>query len=137
MRGESAMHGGWWPAYAHVHKRFFFSYLFLSPKYILLINHFFPLHLFMQNSYSDNRCCGVSYPTLCAVACACTRAIPEPMLYTIFPSTYRCVPFHVFLFVLRSAALPCALICPYSPVSLPSFYNHSDFSTIDSRFTVA
>lgn len=29
-------------ARARHHKRFFFSYLFLSPKYILLINHFFP-----------------------------------------------------------------------------------------------
>lgn len=43
-----------------------------------------------------------------------------------------------YLFVLRSAALPCVLIiCPYSPVSLPSFYNHSDFNTVDFRSTVA
>lgn len=116
------MHGGWWPAHAHVHKRFFFSYLFLSPKYILLINHF-PLHLFMQNSYSDNRCCGVSYPTLCAVACACTRAIPEPMLYTIFLSVYRCVPFHVSL----RSSLRCILVPLYALI-LPSLYHR--FTTI-------
>lgn len=66
----------------------------------------------MQNSYSDNRCCGVSYPTLCAVACACTRAIPEPMLYTIFPSAYRCVSFHVSL----RSSLCCVTLCPYMPL---------------------
>lgn len=87
---------------------FFFSYLVLSPKYT--INHFSPS--FMQNSYSDNRCCGVSYPTLCAIACACTRAIAEPMLYTIFPSVYRCVPFHVSL----RSSLRCVTLCPYMPL---------------------
>jgi len=106
------MHGGWWPAHAHVHKRFFFSYLFLSPKYILLINHF-SLHLVMQNSYSVNRCCGVSYSTLCAVACACTRAIPEPMLYTIFFLPL----FAAFLFTLSlRSSLRCVTLCPYMPL---------------------
>lgn len=110
-------------ARARHHKRFFFSYLFLSPKYILLINHF-SLHLFMQNSYSDNRCCGVSYPTLCAVACACTRAIPEPMLYTNFLLLIAAF-LSTYLFVLRSAALSCALI--YALI-LPSLYHR--FTTI-------
>lgn len=136
MRGESAMHGGWWSAHAHIHKRFFFSYLFLSPKYILLINHF-PLHLFMQNSYSDNRCLRglVSY-----FVRRCLR------VHTSHPGTN--VIYNIsFRLSLRSFARISSFfaplrylvpfICPYSPVSLPSSYNHSDFSTVDSRSTVA
>jgi len=128
VRGESAMHGGWWPAHAHVHKRFFFSYLFLSPKYILLINHF-SLHLIMQNSYSVNRCCGVSYSTLCAVACACTRANPGTnVIYNIFPSAFRCVPFHV----ISSFFAPLRYLVPLYALILPSLYHHFTLAIIKS-----
>lgn len=116
----------------------FFPYLFLSPKYILLIIHFFPFIYSCKTPTVITDAAGGSRILLCAPLLARAHEPSRNQCYiqyflpliAAFLSTYS----------LRSSAplaLPCALICPYSPVSLPSFYNHSDFSTVDSRSTVA
>lgn len=126
--------GGWWPA--HVHKRFFFSYLFLSPKYILLINHFFPFIYSCKTPTVITDAAG-SRILLCAPLLARAHEPSRNQCYIQYFLPLIAAFLSTYLFVLRSAALPCALICPYSPVSLPSFYNHSDFSTVDFRSIVA
>lgn len=123
------MHRGWWPAHARTSKRFFpfcgffcFLFFFFSPKYII-VNHFFFIHnSLMQNSYSDNRCHGVSYYFCARVVCACTRATPGPTYIQYFlPSASLCLSFRTVvkvIFVLRSAALPAC------PPCLSGFFNH-------------
>lgn len=109
----------------------FFFFLF-SPKYILSINHFF--FSLMQNSYSDNRCHGVSYYSLCATVARahepprdqriynfCSPPCFAVSLFSLFPpSTSRSSsPSSVslsFSFCLTAIVFPCLLppACCYS-----------------------
>lgn len=73
---------------------------------------------------------------LCArVACACTRATPGPTYIQYFPAfrfALSLFPHRNRIFVLRSAALPCALM---PSLYRPACYNH--WCHTDLPFTVA
>lgn len=105
---------------------FLFSLSFLSPKYIILVNHFFFLNSLMQNSYSDNRCHGVSYYFVRVLLARAHELPRDQRIYNISCLSLRAVslfPHRNRIFVLRSAALPCALVPP-PPPNRPACYNH-------------
>lgn len=116
---------------AHVHPNisFLFNLSSFSSKYIL-VNHFFFLHLFLQNSYSDNRCRGdlVFYFMR---RCACTRATPKPKYIQYFLRLSLCFfPYVPSFFTLLRYLVP---LYPHLSNFLSSFYNHSDFRISKSR----
>lgn len=82
----------------------------------------------MQNSYNDNRCCGVSYPYFVRHCLRVHTSHPGTNVYTISSFSLIAVFLSISLysFVLHSDALPCALI----PLS---FYNRLDFDILNSH----
>jgi len=126
VRGKSAMQ---WGLVACTRARpqtflFFFPYLFLSSKYIILINHFFSFIYSCKTPTVITDAAG-SRILLCAPLPARAHEPPRNQRYIQYFLPLIAAFFSTYLFVLHFAALPCAL---YYALILPSLYHH--FTTI-------